>query len=269
MGLEIIIGLIVAFVGGHAKKAQTDSCDAKINETPDSLLLRWVKQRRAPKIDMIVSITFLLGFILFIAYVLVSNLRDWPKIIDFKEIIDFDNMTGEEIMLAIREEIVDFIAVFIGVAMAGALAITALGINSAFNLAGWISENNIDGHYVLNSGLGSDFCNALIGDSFLIIKKPKMKRIYFIKLSVYSVIAVVFPFSVRAFLRNVVTQVYEETDGVAMLVSPSALCLYSTLVITVITVNVVRLILGKGRKNLMKELAAEKIIEEYQCDITD
>lgn len=231
----------------------------------DEIYAKWKKDSIAAKIEIAFSLIFFLSIVLLVIYLLLGDKIGMPSLINnLDEFFIFEGKTDEEILTLLTTDLLKYIIYFFGIFMAGGLIATILGTNSFFNMAKWLSKNNIDCSVLLKNEKGSKQCNFLIGNGFLIKERPAMKSIFYIRVTALFVIDILIITSMEKLFKNLIYQLYDavEIQGInplnsikAVFTSNEALVFYVAIVAALFLNVVINKILRNKQAELLNQFS--------------
>ena len=206
----IIIVFMVLFLIGKLKgNSVTNTASENGYRTSDEIYMQWKKDSVAAKIEVVFSLIFFFGITLLMLYLSFGDDLGLEPLIDLEKIFDFENKNDEEILAFFTNDLIKYVIGFFGVIMVGGLITTLLGTNSFFDMAKWLSRNEVDCYPILKNGNGNKTFNFLIGNGFLIKERPSTKNIFYIRIGAMVVIDVLMIMSISKFFKSLITQTYE------------------------------------------------------------
>lgn len=213
----IIIVFMVFFLIGKLKgNSVTNTASENGYRTSDEIYMQWKKDSIAAKIEVVFSLIFFFGITLLMLYLSFGDDLGLEPLIDFEKIFDFENKNDQEILAFFTNDFIKYVIGFFGVIMVGGLITTLLGTNSFFDMAKWLSRNEVDCYPILKNGNGNKTFNFLIGNGFLIKERPATKNIFYIRIGAMVVIDVLMIMSLSKFFKSLITQTYEAFEVYGM-----------------------------------------------------
>lgn len=243
----ILIVIMIILIINKLKGNQAVPSESEYG-TSNDVYLQWKKESFAAKIEIAFALIVYLGFLIIMLWMSFGDKIGLKPIIDFDKLFDFENMNDEEILNFFLNDFATYIRWFLGTIVGCGFIMTLLGTNSFFDLAKWLTKNEVDCYLVLSNESGNkSLTKFVIGNGFLIKERPETRKIFYARIVALLILGFLCVISITNFFKMLIVQSYDafeihniETGEWAkqVFLSPNAIFFYLVL-IAAFSVNIV------------------------------